>query len=224
MEEKTEKITHLDTALEGLKEHQKSKDDVIEELRAEIQDCSIRKKRADILLKGLSAEKQKWIVCTRMLSSKYTTVTGDVLLSAGYITLIGGFNQRYRNKIVQKWAKTLTEEGFQCSKEFVFTELFGDSYKIRKWHLNRLPTDNMSVNNALVVEKTKRYTLLIDPQMQGITWLKNQFDDAGTLTLIKQNDNQFKKLIEIAIDMGRTVIVEQVGEKVYMNLQSLMKK
>ena len=33
LEEKTEKISHLDTALEGLKEHQKSKDDVIEELR-----------------------------------------------------------------------------------------------------------------------------------------------------------------------------------------------
>jgi dynein heavy chain len=77
------------------------------------------------------------------------------------------------------------EEGFECSKEFVFTELFGDSYKIRKWHLNKLPSDSMSVNNALVVEKTKRFCLLIDPQMQGITWLKNQYDDAGTLTVIK---------------------------------------
>ena len=173
----------MDSALQGLKEHQKSKDEIIEELRAEIQDCSIRKKRADILLKGLSAEKQKWIVCTRMLASKYTTVTGDVLLSAGYITLIGGFSQRFRNRLLQKWAKALTEEGFQCSKEFIFTELFGDSYSIRKWHQNQLPHDNVSINNALVVEKTKRFCLLIDPQMQGITWLKNQFDGAGTLTV-----------------------------------------
>jgi hypothetical protein len=43
--------------LKGLKEHQKSKDDIIEELRAEIEDCSVRKKRADTLLKGLSSEK-----------------------------------------------------------------------------------------------------------------------------------------------------------------------
>ena len=98
--EKTEKIGHLETALKGLKEHQKSKDDIIEELRAEIEDCSVRKKRADTLLKGLSSEKQKWIVCTRMLSSKYNTVTGDVLLSAGYITLLGGFDQRFRNKVI----------------------------------------------------------------------------------------------------------------------------
>jgi len=83
----------------------------------------------------------------------------------------------------------LIDEGFECSKEFVFTELFGDNYKIRKWHLNKLPSDNMSVNNALVVEKTKRFGLLIDPQMQGVTWLKNQYDDAGTLTVIKQHDH-----------------------------------
>jgi dynein heavy chain, axonemal len=76
-----------------------------------------------------------------MLTTKYSTVTGDVLLSAGYITLIAAFNQRFRNKIIQKWAKTLGEEGFPCSKEFIFTELFGDSYKIRKWHINSLPSD-----------------------------------------------------------------------------------
>mmetsp|Transcript_42571 Transcript_42571/g.65294 ORF Transcript_42571/g.65294 Transcript_42571/m.65294 type:complete len:109 (-) Transcript_42571:4388-4714(-) len=107
-----------------------------------------------------------------MLSSKYTTVTGDVLLSAGYMSLITGFNQRYRHKILSKWAKILIEESFQCSKEFNFTELFGDSYKIRQWHLNALPHDQTSVNNALVVDKTQRYSMLIDPQRQGVTWLK----------------------------------------------------
>ena len=66
MEEKSKKINHLDSALTGLQDHQKSKDAVLEDLQAEIQDCSIRKKRADILLRGLSSEKQKWIVCTRM--------------------------------------------------------------------------------------------------------------------------------------------------------------
>jgi hypothetical protein len=55
--EKTEKIGHLETALKGLNEHQKSKYDIIEELRAEIEDCSVRKMRADTLLKGLSSEK-----------------------------------------------------------------------------------------------------------------------------------------------------------------------
>lgn len=157
-------------------------------LRAEIQDCTLRKKRADVLLKGLSAEKQKWIVCTRMLAAKYSTVTGDVLLSAGYITLLGGFSQRYRARLLQKWTKSLSDEGFQCSKEFVFTELFGDSYQIRKWHVNELPHDHVSINNALVIEKTTRFCLLIDPQMQAVTWLKRQSEAAGSLTTTTQSD------------------------------------
>jgi hypothetical protein len=57
-----------------------------------------------------------------------------------------------------------------------------------------------------------------------LTWLKNQFDDAGTLTIMKQNDIQFKKQIEIAVDMGRSVIVEHIGSLIELNLQSLIRK
>ena len=60
--------------------------------------------------------------------------------------------------------------------------------------------------------------------MQGITWLKREYEGGSGLTVIKQEDPQFKKSIELAVDMGRTVIVEQVGEQIGMNLQSLMKK
>lgn len=224
LQDKADQIALLDSALQELKGHLRAKDEVLSGLRAEIQDCNQRKKRADVLLRGLSAEKQKWVVCTRMLAAKYTTVTGDVLLSAGYITLLSGFSQRYRHRLLAKWAKALTEEGFQCSEEFVFTELFGDSYQIRTWHLHQLPHDQVSINNALVIEKTKRFCLLVDPQMQGVSWLKHQNEAAGTLTATTQADPQFRKLVEIAIEMGRTVIVEQVGETIGASLQSLMKK
>ena len=60
--------------------------------------------------------------------------------------------------------------------------------------------------------------------MQGITWLKREYEGGSGLTVIKQDDPQFKKSMELAVDMGRTVIVEQLGEHIGMNLQSLMKK
>jgi dynein heavy chain len=71
-----------------------------------------------------------------------------------------------------------------------------------------LPTDIVSISNALIIEKTKRFCLLIDPQTQGITWLKNQWEEAGTLTVTNQQDSQFKKTIEMGVEMGRTIIVE----------------
>lgn len=69
-----------------------------------------------------------------MLSTKYTSVTGDVLLTSGYITLLSGFSMKYRNKCLQAWSKILIDEGLMCTPEFIFTELFGDSYQIRRWH------------------------------------------------------------------------------------------
>jgi hypothetical protein len=47
----------LDEALKELKENQRAKDAITDGLKDEIRDCSVRKKRADLLLRGLSAEK-----------------------------------------------------------------------------------------------------------------------------------------------------------------------
>lgn len=47
----------MDQKIADLQEHQKSKDDIIDEVKAEIEGLSLRKRRADTLLRGLSAEK-----------------------------------------------------------------------------------------------------------------------------------------------------------------------
>ena len=61
-----------------------------------------------------------------------------------------------------------------CNDTFNFQELYGDNAKIREWHANSLPPDTFSTDGALVMEKTKRYPLLIDPQQQAWNWLKKQ--------------------------------------------------
>ena len=117
------------------------KENEIEELRGKVADCKIKKRRADILLRGLSSEKQKWIVCTRMLSGKYLTVSGDVLLSAAFISLLPGFTHKFRNKLLKKWSIFLNEHGLAVSDNFNFNDLFGDSMEIRQWQINGLPSD-----------------------------------------------------------------------------------
>jgi dynein heavy chain len=82
----------------------------------------------------------------------------------------------------------------------------------------------MSTDNALVIQKSKRFSLLIDPEMQGVTWLKAQHEGSGNLYVLKQSDHNFKKMMEMAIEIGKVVIVEQVHQHVGMNLQSIMKK
>lgn len=48
--------------------------------------------------------------------------------------------------------------------------------KIRDWQLNELPTDDFSTENAIILENSKRWPLMIDPQMQANIWIRKSND------------------------------------------------
>lgn len=135
-------------------------------------------------MRSLATEKQKWIVCTRVLSNKFQNVAGDVILAAAYITLLAGFTKKYRLKLLNQWVDLLLKAGFHVSssENFSLVELFGDSVKVRSWTADYgLPSDDHSLSNALVMEKSQKLTVCIDPQLQANTWLKRLYEDAGII-------------------------------------------
>ena len=59
-------------------------------------------------------------------------------------------------------------EGVHVSfhERFSLAELFGDNVKVRTWtSIHGLPNDEHTISNAIVMEKTKKITLCIDPQL-----------------------------------------------------------
>jgi dynein heavy chain len=55
----------------------------------------------------------------------------------------------------------------------------GDPVIIREWKINGLPSDSVSICNGILVTKSQRFPLFIDPQEQGFKWLKNTYADSA---------------------------------------------
>lgn len=65
-----------------------------------------------------------------------------------------------------------------------------------KWQTQSLPADRVSLENAAIVVSCSRYPLLIDPQLQGIKWIKGKEKEIVTIQLSQKN---WMKKVEMAV-------------------------
>lgn len=73
------------------------------------------------------------------------------------------------------------------------------------------------------MEKTKRYTLIIDPQQLAWTWMRKQYISQGMIPT-KTSEGNFKRVLEMAIDLGKMILVENLGESIDVHLESLVRR
>lgn len=75
------------------------------------------------------------------------------------------FDVVYRSKCQGQWVDLLTEKDIPCSDSFSLSEVLGDPVAIRAWVLQMLPKDDFSISNAIIVDKSIRFPLFIDPEV-----------------------------------------------------------
>jgi dynein heavy chain len=61
---------------------------------------------------------------------------------------------------------------------------------------------------------------MIDPQLQGVTWIKQRFAD--TLEVIAFTRNKWLNKVQGAIQMGMTLHIEAVGQEIEAILEPLL--
>ena len=142
------------------------------ELEDKIATCATRLQRAEKLLTGLGGERGRWTASADDLAARYRDLTGDVLLSAGFLAYLGPLTQQYRDALLLAWGQQCRALAVPASEVFSLAKVLGDPVKIRQWQLAGLPNDSFSVDNAIIVDKTRRWPLMIDPQGQANQWVK----------------------------------------------------
>lgn len=80
--------------------------------------------------------------------------------------MVDSYTAFYHNlqEIIKEWLELCLNRGIPCSPNFSLNICLGDPVKIRAWQIAGLPVDNFSTDNAIIISKSRRWPLMIDPQ------------------------------------------------------------
>ena len=70
----------------------------------------------------------------------------------------------------------------------------------------------MSTENATILTNSDRWPLMIDPQLQGLKWIKQKYGE--NLKVIRLGQKGYLDVIENSLIKGLTVLIESIGKKI----------
>jgi len=180
--------------------------------------------RANKRIGGLGGEKVRWESTVARLDVTYNHIVGDVLVSAASIAYLGAFTAAYRHALTTEWRMRLTESTIAHSEGCNIRSTLGDAVQIRAWNLAGLPTDELSTENGIIMSKSRRWPLMIDPQGQAGKFVKklgaSKFEMG--MDVVKLSDKNFLQSFENAIRFGKWVLLEDVQETLDPALEPLL--
>jgi len=192
-----------------------------QKLETEFANTKLKLERSNILIDNLKDEKARWKDLATKLKMELDNLVGDVLISSAVISYLGPFTSGFRAQIVEQWINKAKEMKLPGNEGAGLVSTFGDPVRIQFWQIKDLPSDNFSTENAIIVTKSRRWSLCIDPQIQANKWIKNL---EGPKLIITNLASNFMRDIERAIKFGQPCLLENVGEEIDAALDPILLK
>ncbi|XP_029097542.1 dynein heavy chain 12, axonemal isoform X10 [Monodon monoceros] len=221
LNQKRAELAEVEHHLENLQATFLEKTEEKARLEDQVELCAKKLERASKLIGGLGGEKSRWSQAADDLQIVYENLTGDVLVSAGVIAYLGAFTAGFRQTCTEDWSMLCKQKKIPCSEEFSLSKTLGDPVKIRAWNIAGLPTDTFSIDNGVIVNNSRRWPLMIDPQGQANKWIKNS-EKENQLSVIKLSDSDYMRTLENCIQFGTPLLLENVGEELDPSLEPLL--
>ncbi|XP_043259684.1 dynein axonemal heavy chain 1-like [Colletes gigas] len=189
------------------------------ELERQKQLCEDRMGRAVRLIVGLAGEQKRWLSTVDDINTSLKNVVGDILLASGAIAYLTPFTDKYRVTLLTSWQKLLENVPHTPGSDPVST--LGDEVEIRKWQIEGLPRDTLSVENAVLAMHSNRWPLFIDPQAQANKWIRSLYKDNG-ISIAKMADKDILRVLESCVRFGRACLIENVGLELEAGLDPIL--
>lgn len=180
---------------------------------------------AQRLTTALAAENERWAVNVEVLKANRALLTGDVLMATAFISYVGPFTKTYRDELLNsvfgpflltEFRKAVGEEGTVPMSETINPlKLITKDADIAVWQQNGLPADQVSTENASIVQASTRWPLMIDPQLQGIAWIRRMEETPErNLQIVRLGQKDILRKLQAALENGWSILIENLGESI----------
>eukprot|EP01105_Mastigella_eilhardi_P022238 TRINITY_DN5471_c0_g1_i1.p1 TRINITY_DN5471_c0_g1~~TRINITY_DN5471_c0_g1_i1.p1 ORF type:complete len:3987 (-),score=1077.90 TRINITY_DN5471_c0_g1_i1:1263-13184(-) len=163
--------------------------------------------QAQMLMGKLGGEHARWEARAKEIEEQLRDLPAGSVLAAAFITYMGGASEDERQGTVEKWKEISNLKGW-CFTRFMSTET--EIVTMRK---DKLPTDDLSTENALIIKWTPGVPFIIDPSSTSIEWLKAYIgEQTNRFEVMTQEDPKFVNKLELAIRFGKTLLIQEVDK------------
>ena len=146
-------------------------------VEAEANACLDRLDLAKRLVGGLASENERWGNEIEKLKINNTRLVGDCLLAGAFVSYIGAFDAAFRQRLVTDvWIPDLVSREIPTSEGIDPLQILTDEGRVAQMQSEGLPADRISTENGVIITQCKRWPLIIDPQVQGIKWLRRRYE------------------------------------------------
>eukprot|EP00956_Cyclotella_meneghiniana_P009264 scaffold12733_cov74-Cyclotella_meneghiniana.AAC.6 len=212
--------------LQSLFDEQMNKKRSIEEGATALQK---KMNQASALINGLAGERARWTEDAANFSDQKMRLVGDCAIGCAFMSYCGPFNQQFRNYMInEKFTVDCEARNVPVTRNLDVISFLADVGTIGDWNMDGLPTDPLSTQNGILVTSSKRFPLLVDPQGQALSWIKNK-ERANLPTWNGQNvvdlsDPKLKDKLEFCMGDGKSLIIVGVEDEIDPMLDPVMEK
>ncbi|PSN45379.1 Cytoplasmic dynein 2 heavy chain 1 [Blattella germanica] len=158
---------------------------------------------AEGLVGKLNDEYERWKSQLMELSQSLKQLPINSLLGSAFITYLSVAPEDLRRSLMAEWQEILGVDGFSL------TSFLGSEKEQLQWLSEGLPSDQLSIQNALIILQETLCPFLVDPSSQATEWLKRHLQ-GSTIEVISQQSERFTTTLELAVRFGKVLIVQEV--------------
>ncbi|KAI0210443.1 Cytoplasmic dynein 2 heavy chain 1 [Lamellibrachia satsuma] len=202
MEKLSKALSEVDRKVEGLKGKFEKTTMEAAKLKVELEKAQETIDAAENLVGKLDGEYRRWSGQVGEITQQLKELPMRVLLAAAFITYMSSASEDIRHSCLEDWMQYLQLSEFDL-RHFLSTE----SEQLI-WKSEGLPSDDLSMENALVILQTSLRPFLVDPSSRATDWLKTHLKESK-LEVVNQQDANFNTVLELAVRFGKTLIIQE---------------